>query len=654
MQPESAHRLRSNRSGGWAPLRAAGLYGIQAGHHASRETEAAPYYPFDRIVQSMSLLRQISVGTRLAGGFGVVVVAVLILVGVGYTGFSAQERASHLAEEDTNQLQRAQQVKFQAADWNGWQTGYAFDIVRGAPGAAGETADSRKAFLDSTQRLRTAIQDLRNAAGLTAEDRQAIERAEASINAFMTTDERIIAAYREGTPATLKAANDLVIGEEIRNYQAVTDAVNPMVDRIMTRSRQASAAARAQAASGQQTMLVVGLLVVAFVVALTVLLVRSITRPLATVRSWLVDVSASGDLTSRLAATGRDELTDVVLAFNDFCTRVQDLVRRIADSVLSLSGSADNLREVSIQLAAGAEETSAQASTVSSAAGEVSGNVQTVAAGVEEMGASIREISGSAAEAARVAQSAVASTESANQTIAKLGRSSDEISNVIKLITSIAEQTNLLALNATIEAARAGESGKGFAVVAREVKELAQETAKATEDIAQRVQAIQTDSSAAVRRDRTDRPGHRENQRSLHHHRLGRGGTNRHDERDRPEHHRGLHRLDEHRRKHQRCRGCRRRHVGRGHRGVRHHRFSRRRHQRSSGGGRAIPTLTACPSPVAGRVVSATASCSGRRSARTTESCPGAERLTTGCVDGAGRVRSAPAGSPQVRGRPNV
>ena len=162
----------------------------------------------------------------------------------------------------------------------------------------------------------------------------------------------------------------------------------------------------------------------------------------------------------------------------------------------SIDQSAQTLASGSSQMGSSAADTAAQAAVVSSAAEEVSKNVQTLAVATEEMSASIREIASGSGESARVAQQAVEVAREAQAAVQQLGQSSTEIGNVVKVINSIASQTNLLALNATIEAARAGEAGKGFAVVAHEVKELAKETARATEDITNRISGIQANTNS--------------------------------------------------------------------------------------------------------------------------------------------------------------
>ncbi len=208
---------------------------------------------------------------------------------------------------------------------------------------------------------------------------------------------------------------------------------------------------------------------------------------------------AAGDLTrDDLKVRSRDELGDLTTAINKMSASLKRMILAITENAVQVAGASEELNTTSQQITANSEETSAQADVVSKAAQAVSQNLQTVATGAEEMGASIKEIAKNATEAAKVATAAVKVAETTTATVSKLGDSSTEIGQVIKVITSIAQQTNLLALNATIEAARAGEAGKGFAVVANEVKELAKETAKATEDISRKIEAIQTDTKAAV------------------------------------------------------------------------------------------------------------------------------------------------------------
>ncbi len=212
----------------------------------------------------------------------------------------------------------------------------------------------------------------------------------------------------------------------------------------------------------------------------------------------VVQAAQHGDLTRLVSVSGSDAVGQLGDGLTGFFGSLRDTIREMAGLAALVSNSSEQLRETSQSLSAAAEETSAQANVVSAASEEVSRGVQSSAAATEELGASIREISKNASEAARVASQAVEMAASTDTTVRELGRSSAEIGDVVKAITAIAQQTNLLALNATIEAARAGEAGKGFAVVANEVKELAKETAKATEDIGQRVETIQVDTKRAV------------------------------------------------------------------------------------------------------------------------------------------------------------
>jgi methyl-accepting chemotaxis protein len=249
-----------------------------------------------------------------------------------------------------------------------------------------------------------------------------------------------------------------------------------------------------------QTILV---LAIAFVVGalvsgvLATAVTRRVTRAVRSVQASL-DAMADGDLTVVSPVESGDETGRMAASLTRAQTSLRATLAGVVETAAGVAASAEQLTASNGRVAGAAQETSAQAGVVAAAAEQVSRNVQAVAAGAEQMGASIREIAQNATEAAKVAHKATGVAEATNQQVARLGESSQQIGNVVKTITSIAEQTNLLALNATIEAARAGEAGKGFAVVAGEVKELASETARAPEDIARRVEAIQHETAGAV------------------------------------------------------------------------------------------------------------------------------------------------------------
>ncbi|GAA3813964.1 methyl-accepting chemotaxis protein [Cellulomonas soli] len=285
--------------------------------------------------------------------------------------------------------------------------------------------------------------------------------------------------------------------ELVPHVKAIMDALSVIDEVETTEAEEATAAANAEYQRNRLISIVLTVGGLALALTLGLWVSRSIVRGLRRVQD-VATALADGDLTVTADVRTGDEVGAMAGSLDAAVVNLRSLIATVEESSSSLAGAAEELSATTTQIASGAQETSAQAEVVSGAAGEVSGNVASVASGVEQMGASIREIAQNASQAAQVATQAVTAAQGSSATIARLGESSREIGNVVKVITSIAEQTNLLALNATIEAARAGEAGKGFAVVAGEVKELAQETARATEDIARRVEVIQADTEQAV------------------------------------------------------------------------------------------------------------------------------------------------------------
>ncbi|WP_285691841.1 methyl-accepting chemotaxis protein [Actinoplanes sp. NBRC 103695] len=421
---------------------------------------------------------------------------VALAFAAGVLGIGISQRQQQAAQQVSRYNAIAQEVlelSRHNSDINGMQAFYIWDV--NANGLAGLTSDT--GFRSTLLTEKKVIADIARRIGarpLTEEQRASLVTIEQNLESFWTSDDKVAADFLAGRTAQ---ANKMYLASD--NYTPIAEATASLVGSTTTQARVAAAAADRQASQARTMIIAVLAFSLMIAVLVTLLITRSVVVPVRQVMATMQRFSER-DLTAAegKVTSARDELGDMQSAAVAAVTAVRETVSTMSSAARNVASASAVVRTISAEASESTRDTAGRAGQVAEIAQGVSRSTQTVAAGAEEMGTSIREIADNATGAARVAADAVLAANATNTTVNKLGESSNEISNVVKLITAIAEQTNLLALNATIEAARAGDAGKGFAVVASEVKDLAQETAKATDDISRRVAAIQTDSEDAV------------------------------------------------------------------------------------------------------------------------------------------------------------
>jgi methyl-accepting chemotaxis protein len=355
-----------------------------------------------------------------------------------------------------------------------------------------------------------------------AEERKAYEDFTAAFGTYMAAASAIVEDSRAGS--TAKAADEWVRLSGV--YGQANDALAHIVEINEAGAHASDATSRGIAERLRSTTIGLIALSFAFGIGAAVFLVMTVSSPVVAMTGAMLKL-ANKDVSVEIPAVGRPDevgqMAGAVQTFKDNLIRADELESRSrrereerekrAEAVMqltrefdaaskqivqALTRSADSLQKSAGSMSTTADDTARQATAVAAASEEASKNVQTVASASEELSASIAEISRQVTEATDISRSAVREAETASNTVGELVALANKIGDVTNLINAIAGQTNLLALNATIEAARAGDAGKGFAVVASEVKSLANQTAKATDEISGQISAIQGASKNAV------------------------------------------------------------------------------------------------------------------------------------------------------------
>ena len=423
-------------------------------------------------------------------------VALVLITAGSWTDLNSLRGSSDTVAASKDAAARAELLAQAAATGKTCQESYITDVhTYGGPLTATDAAPRRAAFLRQVADVDSRLESFPVGA-LSEQGRGWWQTVVTRARAFTDADSRAAALYQRGDADSV-AEGDALIREASSDFVLMQEALADVLADVRA-TETAAVESNESTVAASRFRSVATLLVAVLLMGLATHITSSVVvRSVHSVRRSMEAIRGR-DLTVASHAETEDEVGELARAAEATRLDLQHILSEVNASAVAVSSASEQLLAVSREVEDAARDGSAAAARITDSAHRVSRSVETVATGTEEMTSSIGAISSNASDAASVAASAVTAASQTNATVARLGESSAEIGDVIRTITSIAGQTNLLALNATIEAARAGEAGKGFAVVAHEVKDLAQETAAATDDITRRIEQIQVDTEAAV------------------------------------------------------------------------------------------------------------------------------------------------------------